>query len=91
MKSWIGMVLFSGVTPLALAATDDRAQAWRDIFTGLWFFGVMFAGVIVLGILRLRDNRLGLSREEIQARARKRMPYALMTLVAAVTPLLFNL
>jgi heme/copper-type cytochrome/quinol oxidase subunit 2 len=91
MRIWIGLCLSCGVTPLALAAADDRAQAWRDIFTGLWFFGVMIVGVIVLGILRLRDGRLGLSREEIQARARKRMPFALIILVAAVTPLIVNL
>ncbi len=87
VKRWpYGMLL---VVPTMALAQADRAQAWRDVFSGLWFFGVMIAAAAYLLVLRLRDKKVGLSKEEMQARAQKRLPIAIGALIAACVPLLW--
>ncbi len=84
-RFWIGLLASSPAW-----AQADSAQAWRAVFGGLWFFGVLIAAAVYLLVLRLRDQKAGLSKEEVQARAQKRLPIAIGALVAALVPLLLQ-
>lgn len=55
----------------------------RAAIDGIVFFVVLFALLVYAGVARLRDVRAGLPREEVLARARKRLPWVMGVLLGA--------
>ena len=69
-------------SPLVSAATDQERNA--ALVDGLVFFGGMFLLVIYAAIMRLRDASAGLSKEERQARMKRRLPWVMGAMMGLV-------
>lgn len=62
----------------------------REFFEGIGFFAVLLALLLYAFVARMRDVHAGLAKEEVLARARKRLPWVMGVLFGACGYLLLR-